>query len=613
MSFDLLPYKKIPYSNLYPLPPFSIFILHQGSFLISIDYPATPPPFSSLFETVLSCRKMSQKEIDISDLLGNSYPGSWRSEITDTDEARLRSSYSIPSSITLRFAAKKTGATVRDGVHEVCVYEDMFKAGFRFPFPRVVRELLHFLQIAPHQLTPNAWKIFFACVVLWPKALGEGKNLSVKEFLKIYELTEVPGAEYLFNFQERLPTKFIQLTGRPNSKAWRKRFFFAQGDWEFSMTEIIKDPDVPREARLPSVVRREEPALNSDEENRINRLWKYAHEFPSKMKFEAIFSMTILAAYLRYPQIEGLGDEMLSEGSKSQLTRKRSGADLEISRLPIPGGKRSKVFSDNPTLLTDEPLQRPLAQLSLPKEMAVPRKSRYDKGKSKVNPNSLEDPQPVGSLSALCIGGRKDISTVLDLLASTHPSREVSVSVTENNPLVIPSRDMSLIAKGSDSLISPLFEVTHPPSLPSVADSSVLPAIGAIQENAPSDAESMEPSASNEADRSEAFPSQTDPMDDGEAVGSLRGHSANGRFFTANPNVHGPSSHRTPSESIKFLGREINWAGDPLEALADLIPRNPTTDAAALSRNETTNKMFRHLIDVSPINFSLSPCAFIEF
>jgi hypothetical protein len=169
--------------------------------------------------------------------------------------------------ITLQFAVKNTSATVKDDTHKVCVYEEMFKAGFRFPFPMVVRELLHYLQIAPHQLTPNAWKIFFACVVLWPKALGEEKNLSIREFLKIYKLTEVSGAEYLFNFQERQFNKFIRLTGRSNSKAWRKRFFFAQGDWEFSMTKIIKDPDIPRETRLPSVAGREEPTLNQDEES----------------------------------------------------------------------------------------------------------------------------------------------------------------------------------------------------------------------------------------------------------------------------------------------------------------------------------------------------------
>jgi hypothetical protein len=73
---------------------------------------------------------MSQKEDDIAGLLGDSYPGSWRFEITSADKARVRSSYSISSSITLRFATKNTGAIVKDNTHEVCVYEDMFKAGF---------------------------------------------------------------------------------------------------------------------------------------------------------------------------------------------------------------------------------------------------------------------------------------------------------------------------------------------------------------------------------------------------------------------------------------------------------------------------------------------------
>jgi hypothetical protein len=41
---------------------------------------------------------------------------------------------------------------------------------------------------------------------------------------------ENPGAEYIFNFQDRQPTKFIRLTGYPNNKVWRKKFFFAQGD-----------------------------------------------------------------------------------------------------------------------------------------------------------------------------------------------------------------------------------------------------------------------------------------------------------------------------------------------------------------------------------------------
>jgi hypothetical protein len=171
--------------------------------------------------------------------------------------------------------------------------------------------------------------------------------------------------------------------------------------------------------------------------------------------------------------------------------------------------------------------------------------------------------------------------------------------------LIIPSRDISLIAGGSNSLVPPSLEVAHPPLLPSITDSPNLPTTEAIQEDPHSEAETMEPSASNEMDKSGAFPWQPDLMDDDEVTGSLKGDSTNDRFFTANPNVHGPSSHRTPSEPIKFLGREINWAGDPLEALAGLIPANPATDAVALSRKETMNKMFQHLIDVSLSNFLL--------
>jgi hypothetical protein len=78
-----------------------------------------------------------------------------------------------------------------------------------------------------------------------------------------------PSAEYIFNFKYQQPSKFIWLTGYPNNKVWRKKNFSAQGDWEFSFTEIIKDPKVPREIHLPSVVGQEEPTLDQGEEARV--------------------------------------------------------------------------------------------------------------------------------------------------------------------------------------------------------------------------------------------------------------------------------------------------------------------------------------------------------
>jgi hypothetical protein len=71
-------------------------------------------------------------------------------DITGADEPRLRRAYSIPPSIQLCFDTKDTGAIVHEDEHEVCVYKDMFGASFRFLFPRIVREMLHYLRIAPH-------------------------------------------------------------------------------------------------------------------------------------------------------------------------------------------------------------------------------------------------------------------------------------------------------------------------------------------------------------------------------------------------------------------------------------------------------------------------------
>jgi hypothetical protein len=300
-----------------------------------------------------------------------------------------------------------------------------------------------------------------------------------------------------------------------------------------------------------------------------------------------------------------LGDELLLEGPRVQLTKKRSGVDIETSRPSIPGGKRSKISSDILTLMSNESSHHPRVQLSLPKEMAFPRKSRYDKGKNKANPSSPEDPQLVDSFTLLQIEDGREKSIIFDLLAGIRPSREVNVSVKENNPLIIPSRDITLIAEENSSSILPSLGVSHPPLLSSGIDPNEILTTREIQENPHSEAETMEPSASNEMDKGGAFSSQPDFMDDDEVTRFSKGHSAGDRIFAANPDSSRLSNNRTSGESIKFLGREINWVGDPFEAFADLIPVSPAPDAVALSRKETMNKMFRYLVDVSPSDPSL--------
>jgi hypothetical protein len=54
---------------------------------------------------------MGQNDGD-ADILGNTYPATWKREITATNESRLRQAYSIPSSIKLRFDNKDTSVVV---------------------------------------------------------------------------------------------------------------------------------------------------------------------------------------------------------------------------------------------------------------------------------------------------------------------------------------------------------------------------------------------------------------------------------------------------------------------------------------------------------------------
>ena len=121
-----------------------------------------------------------------SDGLGDAHPTLWEAKLTRVDERQIRSEGFILRFIKIRFDEEKSGAVVRSDCHEVCLYETMFKAGFRLPFLPMVQELLHYLNLALHQLVPNAWKVLHGCMVLWPIALRKQHQLTVNEFLYLH-------------------------------------------------------------------------------------------------------------------------------------------------------------------------------------------------------------------------------------------------------------------------------------------------------------------------------------------------------------------------------------------------------------------------------------------
>ena len=93
----------------------------------------------------------------------------------------------------------------------------------------MVRELLGFLNLAPHQIAPNSWKVYHDCLVLWPLVLGKEHQLTVKEFMHMYRIHRNLGGSGVYNFQTKRG-KFIQLdTKYFSNRYWKNKFFFVLG------------------------------------------------------------------------------------------------------------------------------------------------------------------------------------------------------------------------------------------------------------------------------------------------------------------------------------------------------------------------------------------------
>ena len=161
--------------------------------------------------------------------LSNSHPALWESKLSVVDEPQIRAECHTPRYMKIHFDTEKSGAVVHSNTHKVCLYEAMFKAGFRLPFISVVRELLSFLNLAPHQMALNSWRVFHNYLVLWPLVLGKQHQLTMKEFLHMYRVHKNPGGAGVYNFQTKRG-RFVQLASKYSSNQWWKnKFFFISG------------------------------------------------------------------------------------------------------------------------------------------------------------------------------------------------------------------------------------------------------------------------------------------------------------------------------------------------------------------------------------------------
>ena len=69
-----------------------------------------------------------------------------------------------------------------EGFEDVGVYEQMLKAGLRFPLCVLHCRLLQYLGLSVNQISPNAWRVFLSVEVLYGAMSDGARRLMVEEF-----------------------------------------------------------------------------------------------------------------------------------------------------------------------------------------------------------------------------------------------------------------------------------------------------------------------------------------------------------------------------------------------------------------------------------------------
>ena len=126
------------------------------------------------------------------------------STIKETHFKTLKENYQIPENIPIRLPYKSEKCYY-DGIEGVGIYEQMLKAGLRFPLNSLHRELLKCLGLSVNHVSPNAWRIFIAMEILYGAMSDGARSLTVREFLHCYRMDEIDKSRGAYSFVPRSP------------------------------------------------------------------------------------------------------------------------------------------------------------------------------------------------------------------------------------------------------------------------------------------------------------------------------------------------------------------------------------------------------------------------
>ena len=141
----------------------------------------------------------------------------------------FRAHYQIPNYIPIRLPYKSEKCYY-EGIDGVGVYEQVFKAGFRFPLNSLRHELLKYLGLSVSQISPNAWRVFITMEVLYGAISNCSKMLTVQEFLHCYRPDEIDKSKGMYSFVPRKSVLKVIFETLDSNRDWKSRYFFLEGD-----------------------------------------------------------------------------------------------------------------------------------------------------------------------------------------------------------------------------------------------------------------------------------------------------------------------------------------------------------------------------------------------
>ena len=110
------------------------------------------------------------------------------------------------------------------------MYEQVFKAGLRFPLNSLKRELLWHLGLSVSQISPNAWRVFIAMEVRYGAMSDGARSLTIREFFHCYCPDEIDKSKGMYSFVPRKSVLKVIYETPDSNRDWKSRYFFLEGD-----------------------------------------------------------------------------------------------------------------------------------------------------------------------------------------------------------------------------------------------------------------------------------------------------------------------------------------------------------------------------------------------